>query len=272
MNGVAYFSRRLGVYSATKQAGVLTRIIYRGKLHENEQLTIGEAQITVQHINDDGTAVIISDTNLDCLADQHGSVPLPPYMKRVATTDDTARYQTVFAEHRGSVAAPTASLNMTAELLQKIRDKGVTIAYLTLHVGLGTFSPIKTDDLASHHMHSEYFCIPAETITAIRNAKQQGRSVVALGTTVTRALEYAHADILDNSSIKISRGEANIFIYPGYDFKVIDKLITNFHAPKSTVLMLTAAFAGWDNLKNAYGSAVENKYSFLSYGDSMLIQ
>ena len=247
-------------------------IIYRGNLQTNDTLTIGPATITVTSIGNDGTATIKSDYNLDQLSQDFGSVPLPPYLKRQATKEDESRYQTVFAEHKGSVAAPTASLNMTAEILDKIKAKGVIIAPLTLHVGLGTFAPIRTDDLTDHHMHQEYFSIPAETIKNIRTAKQTGNKIIALGTTVTRALEYAHHNILSTPEITVSRGEADIFIYPGYEFKVIDNLITNFHAPKSTVLMLAAAFAGKDNLFNAYKNAVEHNYSFLSYGDSMIIK
>ena len=250
-------------------------VIYRGKLKNQEILTIGRHEIIVEQLNNDGTATITSSADLNLLADNLGQVPLPPYMKRRASVDDTERYQTVFAKHPGSVAAPTASLNMTEELLEKIKNKGISIHYLTLHVGLGTFMPIKTDDLTHHHMHSEYFQIPADTIKAIRQAKTSGREVVAIGTTVTRALEFAHIDVLDSPLIDENRGvsgEANIFIYPGYEFKVIDKLVTNFHAPKSTVLMLTAAFAGWEHLKTAYDEAIQEEYSFLSYGDSMLIR
>lgn len=246
-------------------------IIHRGKVHQGELLKIGFAEIWIKAVHDNGTAEVFSTTDLNALAAEKGQVPLPPYMKREATEEDTARYQTVFAKYTGSVAAPTASLNMTDELLKKIRDKGVNICYLTLHVGLGTFAPIKTDDITHHEMHSEYFSIPKETIQAIRNAKSQGRAVVAIGTTVTRALEYAHKEVIDSPLIENCRGEAKIFIYPGYDFKVIDKLVTNFHAPKSTVLMLTAAFAGWKKLEATYQEALKEKYEFLSYGDSMLI-
>ncbi|MEZ4210573.1 MAG: tRNA preQ1(34) S-adenosylmethionine ribosyltransferase-isomerase QueA [Patescibacteria group bacterium] len=247
-------------------------IIYRGNLQTNKTLTVGPATITITSLSNDGTATIKSSHDLDQLAQDFGSVPLPPYLKREATSEDESRYQTVFAEHNGSVAAPTASLNMTAELMDKIHAKGIIIAPLTLHVGLGTFAPIRTDDLTDHHMHQEYFSIPAETITKIRTAKQHGNKIIALGTTVTRALEYSHHNILSTPEIQDSRGEADIFIYPGYQFKVVDCLITNFHAPKSTVLMLAAAFAGKDNLFNAYKNAVEHNYGFLSYGDSMLIR
>jgi len=244
--------------------------IHRGVLHIGDELTIDRAHIIVTEIHDDGTILIKSDADLEKLSDQIGHTPLPPYIKREDTIEDAERYQTIFAKEKGSVAAPTASLNMTKDILEKISARGVKICYLTLHVGLGTFSPIKTENLAEHKMHSEYFIIPLETISAIQQAKKNKNSVVALGTTVTRALEYSQDKIINEPPQTIS-GEANIFIYPGYQFKIVDKLITNYHAPRSTVLMLTAAFAGWDKLKPAYEAALASGYRFLSYGDSMLI-
>ncbi|MCW1907763.1 MAG: tRNA preQ1(34) S-adenosylmethionine ribosyltransferase-isomerase QueA, partial [Candidatus Saccharibacteria bacterium] len=210
-----------------------------------------------------------SQANLLELAEQTGKVPLPPYMHREATKEDAERYQTVFAHTPGSVAAPTASLNFTDELRQKLEAKGVIVTYLTLHVGLGTFMPIRTDNIEDHEMHSEYFEIPDATVSAINTARKAGHQITAIGTTVARTLEFAAADIIAGKSA-IS-GEANIFIYPGYSFKLVNCLLTNFHASKSTVLMLTAAFAGWDNLHAAYRTAIQEKYAFLSYGDSMLI-
>lgn len=246
------------------------KVLYRGKIHEGEVLNVSNNDVSVVQILDGGIAIISSATPLLELAEHVGSVPLPPYMHREATNEDTERYQTVFAKEPGSVAAPTASLNFTPELEQKLRDKGIHIAYLTLHVGLGTFLPIRTDDIETHNMHSEYFEIPKETIKIIQKSRLNSSRIVALGTTVARTMEFAQQQILHEKPEDIS-GEANIFIYPGYDFKVIDSLLTNFHAPKSTVLMLTAAFAGWDNLEHAYSEAIKDKYSFLSYGDSMLI-
>ena len=164
----------------------------------------------------------------------------------------------------GSAAAPTASLNMTDELLAKLQKKGVIVKYLTLHVGLGTFLPIRSDKVEDHHMHSEWYNIPDDTIEAIRQAKESNSRVIALGTTVARTLEYY-------AKTGKTSGEDDIFIYPGFDFQIVDALLTNFHAPKSTVLMLAAAFAGWDNLHHAYDYAVLQKYNFLSYGDSMFI-
>jgi S-adenosylmethionine:tRNA ribosyltransferase-isomerase len=246
------------------------RCLYRGRIEVGERLTVKEAVLTVEAIEAEGVALIRSSEDLATLAEKVGSVPLPPYMKRDATQEDVERYQTVFARDPGSVAAPTASLNFTDELRQRLEAKGIIVCYLTLHVGLGTFLPIRTDEIEGHHMHSEYFEIPEATVKAIQATKTNGKRVCAVGTTVTRTLEHAAEKLLNETPVNLS-GEADIFIYPGYEFKVVDTLLTNFHAPKSTVLMLAAAFAGWDNLKYAYQEAIKEKYSFLSYGDSMLI-
>lgn len=236
------------------------RVMYRGKLHDGDILYIDKNKITVTKILGNGIAEVESDIPLAELAEQYGTVPLPPYLHRDATEDDKKRYQTVWAREMGSAAAPTASLNMTKDLLEKLQKKGVVVKYLTLHVGLGTFLPIRTDNLEDHKMHSEWYHIPEDTLDAIKNTKR----VVALGTTVARTLEYY-------ARTGEPEGEDDIFIYPGFEFKLVDSLITNFHAPKSTVLMLASAFAGWDYLKNAYEHAIAEKYNFLSYGDSMLI-
>ena len=241
------------------------RVMYRGKLHDGDCLFVvakdaTKKSIIVKHLLGNGIAEVESDTPLPELAEKYGTVPLPPYLHRDATNDDKKRYQTVWAKNMGSAAAPTASLNMTDELLDKLKQKGVIIKYLTLHVGLGTFLPMRTDKVEDHKMHSEWFNIPDDTINAIKSTKR----VVALGTTVARTLEYY-------AKTGQTQGEDDIFIYPGFEFKIVDALITNFHAPKSTVLMLASAFAGWDNLKNAYDHAIKEKYNFLSYGDSMLI-
>lgn len=246
------------------------KVLYRGKINKNETLQVAGNKIVVDSIYSGGTAMISSTIPLLELAEQAGTVPLPPYMHRTATAEDTKRYQTVFAREPGSVAAPTASLNFTTELEGRLRAKGVTIAYLTLHVGLGTFLPIRSDDIERHNMHSEYFVIPKETIENIQNTVANSGRIVAVGTTVARTLEFAHEQILHFKPADIS-GEADIFIYPGYKFELVDTLLTNFHAPKSTVLMLAAAFTGWDNLERAYHEAIAQKYAFLSYGDSMLI-
>lgn len=243
------------------------RVMYRGKLHPGDTLSIKhhpEHKITITQILGNGIAEVKADTSLESLASQYGTVPLPPYLHRDATADDKQRYQTVWAKQTGSAAAPTASLNMTKELLQKLEDKGVEIRYLTLHVGLGTFLPIRSDRVEDHQMHSEWFEIPDDTVKAIKFAKKTNHRIIALGTTVARTLEYY-------GKTRQTTGEDDIFIYPGYQFNTIDALLTNFHAPKSTVLMLAAAFAGWGNLHAAYDHAVAAKYNFLSYGDSMLI-
>ncbi len=240
------------------------RVMYRGKLHDGDVLEVENQKITIVKILGNGIAEVLSEIPLADLAEKYGTVPLPPYLHRDAEESDKKRYQTVWAKNMGSAAAPTASLNMTEELLEKLKQKGVIIKYLTLHVGLGTFLPIRTDEVEGHKMHSEWFHIPEGTITAIKEAKNQNHRVIALGTTVARTLEYY-------GKTGKTEGEDDIFIYPGFDFTVIDALLTNFHAPKSTVLMLASAFAGWDHLKNAYAHAVDEKYNFLSYGDSMLI-
>lgn len=278
------------------------KVMYRGKLKTGNKLFVknsspeeknqnqnSKAEIVVEEILGDGIAIVSSKADLRELCENFGTVPLPPYMRRDATPLDIERYQTVFAEEKGSVAAPTASLNMTEEILDSLRKKGVEIKYLTLHVGLGTFMPIRVEKIEEHKMHQEYFEIPAETAEEIRKIHKNGGRVFALGTTVARTLEYAHNAIFEKSLngnsgnredlSKVSKnqngdlsGEADIFIFPGYEFKTIQGLITNFHAPKSTVLMLASAFAGWENLKNAYNHAIQNgEYKFLSYGDSMII-
>lgn len=246
------------------------RVIYRRRLKPGDELQIGEDVITVEEISGDGIAVVRAERDLLAIAEEHGSVPLPPYMQREATDADIERYQTVFAREAGSVAAPTASLNMTEDTLARLRAKGVTVAYATLHVGLGTFLPIRVDDVTTHKMHQEYYEIPSETVRLIRESRVKGSRIVALGTTITRTLEYAHDDIFAGE-VRDLRGEADIFIYPGYEFRTIDALLTNFHMPESTVLMLTAAFSGWDKLRPAYEHAVAERYHFFSYGDSMLI-
>ena len=245
-------------------------VMYRRKIVEGQILHVGNARLLVDQVYSNGTAKISSDQDLWELAEQVGHVPLPPYMHRDDSPDDRARYQTVFAKEKGSVAAPTASLNLTDALLQRLAEKGVEVVEITLHVGIGTFMPIRVDDVTKHKMHQEYFEIPANTARQITAAKSQGRRVVAVGTTVTRTLEYA-AKALQEGSGDIA-GEADIFIYPGYGFKVVDAMVTNFHAPHSTVLMMAAAFAGWDKLRTAYKHAIDSGYTFLSYGDSMLIQ
>ena len=236
------------------------RVMYRGKLHDGDVLTVSGHKITIVKILGNGIAEVDSEIDLNKLTEECGTVPLPPYLHRDATESDKKRYQTVWAKNMGSAAAPTASLNMTEDLLDRLRAKGVIVKYITLHVGLGTFLPMRTDKVEDHHMHSEWFNIPEDTLAAIDNAKR----VVAVGTTVARTLEYY-------AKTGRTSGEDDIFIYPGFKFQIVDALLTNFHAPKSTVLMLASAFAGWEHLHAAYDYAVREKYNFLSYGDSMFI-
>jgi S-adenosylmethionine:tRNA ribosyltransferase-isomerase len=246
------------------------QVVYRGKLRAGDELYVGDEELRVLEILEGGQAIIEADRSIAAIADEYGATPLPPYIRREANQDDAQRYQTVFAHEVGSVAAPTASLNMTDELLRAIKAKGIEVVYLTLHVGRGTFLPIRSEKVNDHKMHEEYFEIPSQALQKIRAAKQMGGRVVALGTTVTRALEYAAGDIL-TSKTQIVHGEADIFIHPGYEFRVVDALLTNFHAPESTVIQLAAAFAGEEFLRTAYRHALKSNYRFLSYGDSMLI-
>ena len=199
------------------------------------------------------------------LIEKHGHTPLPPYIKREDTEKDKTTYQTVYAEHKGSVAAPTAGLHFTDELLNKIKQKGVKILFVTLHVGAGTFQPVKTENIKEHKMHSEFCTVSKDVANEINNRK--GR-VIAVGTTSMRTLESV-AD--ERGILKEFSGETDIFIYPGYKFKLVDVLMTNFHLPKSTLFMLVSAFAGKEKMKQAYSHAIEKKYRFFSYGDSSLL-
>jgi S-adenosylmethionine:tRNA ribosyltransferase-isomerase len=248
-------------------------VLYRGKLKKGDRLLAHQAELTVCELAGEGIARIALSGGVSVreFFEAHAAMPIPPYLKRQAEELDIERYQTVFAELPGSVAAPTASLNLTPALLGEIEQKGVTLAGLVLHVGLGTFLPVRVDNPAEHVMHREFYTIPADTIRKIRKVKSAGGRVVAVGTTVTRALEHARTAILDGSDTGLVSGEADIFIYPGYRFGVVDALLTNFHAPRSTVLLLAAAFAGPHNLRKAYTEALEEQYRFLSYGDSMLV-
>lgn len=197
-----------------------------------------------------------------------GTMPLPPYIHEKLS--DQSRYQTVYAKNIGSSAAPTAGLHFTKELINKIEEKGVIITYVTLHVGLGTFRPVEVEDIKKHHMHSEYYIMSKETADILNEAKKEKRRIIAVGTTSTRVLETIASD--NNGIFKDSSGYTNIFIYPGYIYKGIDGLITNFHLPKSTLLMLVSALAGKDNIMKSYKEAINNKYRFFSFGDAMFIK
>jgi S-adenosylmethionine:tRNA ribosyltransferase-isomerase len=212
------------------------------------------------HANEPGNAVE--------LIERYGNLPLPPYIERQAANADEERYQTVYARERGSVAAPTAGLHFDAPLLERLRARGVGIAYVTLHVGAGTFQPVRVQDLAQHHMHIERYVLPQATADAVAATRQRGGRIVAVGTTTLRTLEsVVNAD----GSLKVGAGETALFVSPGYEFRVADLLITNFHLPKSTLLMLVSAFGGMDNIRAAYAHAINSGYRFFSYGDAMLI-
>jgi S-adenosylmethionine:tRNA ribosyltransferase-isomerase len=209
-----------------------------------------------------------SKSCLEEAIERAGAMPIPPYLKREAEEIDRERYQTVFAKVSGAVAAPTASLHFTKELLSKIEEKGVSIARVLLHVGLGTFRPVEAENISEHTMHSEYFEVSGEAARKINDSKRHGGKVVAVGTTAARTLESAVNDL---GEVIAQSGETSIFIYPPYEFKIVDALITNFHQPKSSLLMMISAFAGYENVMKAYKHAIEEKYRFLSYGDAMLI-
>ncbi|WP_428717604.1 tRNA preQ1(34) S-adenosylmethionine ribosyltransferase-isomerase QueA [Undibacterium curvum] len=201
------------------------------------------------------------------LLDTYGRLPLPPYIEHDADDFDEHRYQTVYSRVPGAVAAPTAGLHFDEALLQRCRDKGITLAYVTLHVGAGTFQPVRTENLSEHVMHSEWYTVPQETVDLIRTAKGAGRQVVAVGTTSMRALESAS----QSGSLQAGSDDTCLFITPGYVFKTVDRLITNFHLPKSTLMMLVSAFAGYERVKQAYAHAIAQQYRFFSYGDAMLL-
>lgn len=200
------------------------------------------------------------------ILDKLGTMPLPPYITK--RLEDKDRYQTVYAKNLGSAAAPTAGLHWTRELLKKVEEKGVNVCYVTLHVGLGTFRPVKVENVETHKMHSEYFKISKEVCDIINKTKEEGKKVISVGTTTCRVLESASKD---DGKIYPTSGETSIFIYPGYKFKIIDSLITNFHLPESTLIMLVSALAGKENIMSAYTHAVEEKYRFFSFGDAMFI-
>lgn len=203
------------------------------------------------------------DNCLDTLI-QFGELPLPPYISHTPDQIDDERYQTVVAKHPGAVAAPTAGLHFDKDLIQRLQAKGVKIGFITLHVGAGTFTPVRTDDLSAHQMHFERFKIPPETRELIDQTKKNNERVIAVGTTSLRALESA--------ALMGDQGDTNLFITPGFEFKVVDALLTNFHLPKSTLLMLVSAFAGFSNIRQAYTHAIKNQYRFFSYGDAMFLR
>ncbi|RUM77562.1 MAG: tRNA preQ1(34) S-adenosylmethionine ribosyltransferase-isomerase QueA [Candidatus Thioglobus sp.] len=212
------------------------------------------------------TLDFLTDSLLDLL-DNVGHIPLPPYIERSDEQADLERYQTVFAKHEGAVAAPTAGLHFDDELLSSLKDKGISHCFVTLHVGAGTFQPVKVDEITDHKMHSEYFEIDQTTVDQINQTKKNGGRVIAVGTTAVRSIESA----AKSGKLKAVQEETDIFIYPGYEFKVVDMMITNFHLPKSSLLMLVSAFIGRERMMEIYQHAIKEKYRFFSYGDAMLL-
>jgi S-adenosylmethionine:tRNA ribosyltransferase-isomerase len=200
--------------------------------------------------------------------EQMGQMPLPPYINRPAEKSDKQNYQTIYAREKGSAAAPTAGLHFSQELLQHIQDKGINLGFILLHVGLGTFRPVSSEDIREHQMHYEYYQVDERTVNLLNHTRQKGKKIIAVGTTVVRTLETVYNT---KHGFTAGEGQTNKFIYPGYEIKAVDRLITNFHLPGSSLVMLVAAFAGYDNTMTAYRHAVENKYRFFSYGDAMLI-
>jgi S-adenosylmethionine:tRNA ribosyltransferase-isomerase len=223
----------------------------------------------VDEVREDGNRIVsfTCDGNIYAVLDEIGQMPLPPYIREKLT--DKERYQTVYSKHLGSAAAPTAGLHFTNEMLDTIRDKGIKTGYVTLHVGLGTFRPVKVDDVTKHVMHSEHYYLPKETADLINETHKNGGRVISVGTTSCRTLESVAAKC---GCIREDEDDTSIFIYPGFEFKCIDALITNFHLPESTLIMLVSAFAGYDNVMNAYNQAVKEKYRFFSFGDAMFIE
>jgi S-adenosylmethionine:tRNA ribosyltransferase-isomerase len=208
-----------------------------------------------------------ADVPFDVYLERYGEVPLPPYIARAPQASDSERYQTVYARHPGAVAAPTAGLHFDHAMLERLRAKGIASANITLHIGAGTFQPVASEDLDRHRMHSERFAVPEATVIAVDRARAAGHSVIAVGTTSLRALESAAAD-----GLRAVTAETGLFITPGFRFRVVDRLLTNFHLPRSTLLMLVSAFAGFDPIRAAYAHAIRERYRFFSYGDAMLLE
>ena len=241
------------------------------KLRPGAEVTFGDGLLEGEIIEvvDEGNRIIKFNYEgiFEEILDKLGKMPLPPYITHELKDKD--RYQTVYAKYDGSAAAPTAGLHFTKELLKKIEDKGIIIANVTLHVGLGTFRPVKVDNILEHHMHSEYYVVEKEEADKINNARANGGRIIAVGTTSSRTLETVTND---DGIVIPGSGDTSIFIYPGYKFKAVDCLITNFHLPESTLVMLVSALAGRDNVLNAYKHAVEEEYRFFSFGDAMFIK
>ena len=241
------------------------------KARVGDRIVFGEGILTatIKEIIEDGKRIVTFEYEgiFEEVLDQLGEMPLPPYIHE--KLEDKERYQTVYSKHEGSAAAPTAGLHFTKELLEQVKAKGINIAYVTLHVGLGTFRPVKVENVLEHEMHSEFYIIDEENAKIINDTKANGGKIISVGTTSTRTLE-SNAD--EKGFVSAGSGWTNIFIYPGYKFKCIDRLFTNFHLPESTLIMLVSALAGKEHVLNAYNEAVKERYRFFSFGDSMLIK
>ena len=241
------------------------------RLHPGQtiDLAAGMKAIIRARLEDDSWQVEFSGPEpFDGWLEREGHIPLPPYLQREDDAQDRERYQTVYAQTPGAVAAPTAGLHFTRELLAELAGKGIETARLTLHTGLGTFLPVRVERVEDHRIHTERYVLPQATADAVHAAKARGNRIIAVGTTTARALEYAAGS---DGTVRAGEGEADIFIYPGYRFKVVDSLVTNFHLPESTLLMLVSAFAGREQVAEAYGEAIRRGFRFYSYGDAMLI-
>lgn len=254
--------RELNVWECLAGPGKKAKVGYSFKFNEDFSALVTE-------VLPDGNRILEFNCKngdfYECL-DKVGQMPLPPYIKE--KLEDKERYQTVYSKNLGSAAAPTAGLHFTSEIIEKIKSLGVKVVYVTLHVGLGTFRPVKVEDVTQHKMHSESYFVPEETAEAINETKKNGGRVICVGTTSCRTVESVAQKY---GKIIACSGDTDIFIYPGYEFKCMDGLITNFHLPESTLIMLVSAFAGYDNVMNAYNTAVAEKYRFFSFGDAMLI-
>lgn len=252
-----------------KKRGYQALIKPLGRLKEGEEIALGRGLVC--RLLDAGNKVVdFKGASAETVMKKAGVLPLPPYVRRPAQKSDQTRYQTVYARHAGAVAAPTAGLHFTGSLLRRLKARGIKTAFLTLHVGYGTFAPVRSEDIRHHHIHEEFFHIPARTVRMIRDAKKRGQRVIGVGTTVVRALEDAGEELRQGPARDVAR-PSGLFIHPPFVFRTVDAMITNFHLPRTSLLMLVSAFAGFDTIRRAYRHAADNAYRFYSYGDAMLI-